>query len=427
MIKKELNDLDLSVYEEKLDNGLSIYVVPVDNVNSVYATLSTNFGGDMEEFIPVDGKTMIKMPRGIAHFMEHQMFNQPDNSDIFSFYSERGSSCNANTRNNKTTYLFSGVNFVEENLNKLLDFVFEPYFTDESVTKERGIIKEEIGMYKDDPYTKIIYQLYNNIFRIHPMKTPLIGDDEGIDKITKEDLYTCYKTFYQPSNMYLVVTGKVVPEKIIEIVKNNLDKKELISNKKITVKTYNEPDKVAKKEQTLDLKVTTPKLALAYKINISNLKNVKRHEILLYLSFLFDSKLGPTSLFLEQIRNDNLIIDNFFISVIDIKSHAVVVIQAETNYPKELFKRIKDELKEINISEDELNRRKKVLMSYQVLGSENIYQINLKLMNNLSNDGEIIYDAYNDIRNLNIKQFNYIVNNINLDNNSVLYIEGKNK
>lgn len=172
------------------------------------------------------------------------------------------------------------------------------------------------------------------------------------------------------------------------------------------------------------MKVATPKLALAYKINISNLKNVKRHEILLYLSFLFDSKLGPTSLFLEQIKNDNLIIDNFFISVIDIKSHAVVVIQAETNYPKELFKRIKAELKEINISEDELNRRKKVLMSYQILGSENIYQVNLKLMNNLSNDGEIIYDAYNDIRNLNIKQFNYIVNNINLDNSSVLYIEG---
>lgn len=426
MIKKELNDLDLTVYEEKLDNGLSVYLVPVNNVNSVYATLSTNFGGDMEEFIPIESKKMIKMPRGIAHFIEHQMFNQEDGTDIFAFYSERGTNCNANTRNNKTTYLFSGVNFIEDNLNKLLDFVFEPYFTDESIAKEQGIIKEEIGMYNDDPYTKITYQLYNNVFKVHPMKTPLIGNDKSIEKITKDDLYTCYQTFYQPSNMYLIVTGNIIPEKIIELVKNNFSKKELVTNKPITVKTYNEPDKVAVKEQNMDLKVATPKLALAYKINISNLKNVRKHEILLYLSFLFDSKLGPTSLFLEQLKKDDLIIDNFFISTIDIKTHAVVMIQADTNYPKKLYERIKKELNEIKISEEELNRRKKVLMSYQVLGSENIYQINLKLMNNLSNDGEIIYDAYNDIRNLNIKQFNYIINNIDLDNNSVIYVESKN-
>ena len=419
MKEKELNGLELKVYEKVIYN-LPVYVVPVNNVNSIYSTLSVKFGGDNEEFL--DGKTnkKIKMCRGIAHYMEHQNFNEKDGSDVFSFYSERGSSCNASTRNNKTTYLFSGVNFFEDNLNKLLDFVFNPYFTDDSVKKELGIIEEEIKMYDDDPYVRMSYQMYENLLNTHPMKTPLIGTSETISKITKEDLYTCYDYFYRPDNMFLVVTGNVDPQNVFKIVDQNMKKKKF-KNKKAVKLSIIEKDEVAKKEQVFKFDFSVPKVIIAYKININNLKNIKRHEVILYLNFLFESKLGVTSKFLEELKNSNLIIDNFYLNSIDIDTHILIIVQAESFSPKELIKKVKDNLKNLDITLEELERRKKVLLSYQILASENIYQINNKIVNNLINYNCILYDSLNDIKNLNYKQFKYVINNIDLNNNTVLY------
>ena len=419
MKEKELNGLELKVYEKVIYN-LPVYVVPVNNVNSIYSTLSVKFGGDNEEFL--DGKTnkKIKMCRGIAHYMEHQNFNEKDGSDVLSFYSERGSSCNASTRNNKTTYLFSGVNFFEDNLNKLLDFVFNPYFTDDSVKKELGIIEEEIKMYDDDPYVRMSYQMYENLLNTHPMKTPLIGTSETISKITKEDLYTCYDYFYRPDNMFLVVTGNVDPQNVFKIVDQNMKKKKF-KNKKAVKLSIIEKDEVAKKEQVFKFDFSVPKVIIAYKININNLKNIKRHEVILYLNFLFESKLGVTSKFLEELKNSNLIIDNFYLNSIDIDTHILIIVQAESFSPKELIKKVKDNLKNLDITLEELERRKKVLLSYQILASENIYQINNKIVNNLINYNCILYDSLNDIKNLNYKQFKYVINNIDLNNNTVLY------
>ncbi len=425
MKKKKLDGLDLTVFEEKLDNGLNVYIVPMEHVKGIYATLSVDFGGDKETFIPIDGKKMVKMPRGIAHFIEHQLFNQKDGSDIFAYYSERGTSCNANTRNNKTTYLFSGVNFLEDNINKLLDFVFEPYFTDESVSKEKGIIEEEIRMYDDDPYAQILYHSYANVFKEHPLKAPLIGTKESINKISKEDLYTTYKTFYQPSNMYLIVTGNIDPKNVIEIVKENQKNKKFSKPHKIVTATYNEPDKVVKRKEVLSMKVSVPKVAISFKININKIKNIKKHEILSYLTFIFDTKLGPTSLFLENLKKDNVIIDNFYMSYIETDMHVLYLVQAETEKPQELTDKVLKEMQDLNITEQDLERRRRVLLSYQILASENIYQVNLKLMNNISKYGCILYDAFLDIKNMNMKQFKYVIKNISLENYSVLTVEAK--
>ncbi|MEG0026296.1 MAG: pitrilysin family protein [Bacilli bacterium] len=423
MKKNKLIGLDLTVSYEKLDNGLSIYVVPVEHVNGIYATLSVKYGADDIEFIPQDEKKMRKLPLGVAHFLEHQMFNQKDGTEPLDFFSKRGCDCNANTRNNKTTYLFSGVNALEENLNKLLDFVFEPYFTDESVLKEKGIIIQEIGMYADDPYSKIFNQSLANTFIENPIKNPVIGNIDSVKSIKKEDLYTCYNTFYQPSNMFLVITGNVIPEEIIKITKENMQNKTFPKCKEVTKKIYNEPDKVVKDKQILQMKVSKKKLCINYKINVSKLKNIKRHEIILYLSFIFDTKLGSVSTFLSQLKKEDLITENFYISYVETDIHILFSIQSETNDPETLTKRVEKELKNLKIAETELERRKKVLLSYQVLGSESIYRVNNKIMDNVTKFGQILYSAYDDIKKLNIKQFNYLINNINFNNKSVLIIE----
>ena len=141
-MKTSLVKMDLDMYYEKLDNGLEVYIVPKDNVNSVYATFSTKFGSINSCFIPYDRTKLTEFPLGIAHFLEHKMFEQKNGIDPFTFYSERGSDANANTSNYKTTYLFSGTGFLNENLNYLLDYVQSPYFTDENVDKEKGIIEQ---------------------------------------------------------------------------------------------------------------------------------------------------------------------------------------------------------------------------------------------------------------------------------------------
>ena len=134
----DYKNLDLTLIYEKLDNGLEIFVLPKKNVNNIYVTFNTKYGSNISEFKPFDKDKMVKVPLGIAHFLEHKLFEQEDGTDIFSFYSERGADCNANTNYTKTSYLFSCPNFFKENINMLLDYVQSPYFTDENVNKEKG-------------------------------------------------------------------------------------------------------------------------------------------------------------------------------------------------------------------------------------------------------------------------------------------------
>ena len=238
MEKHNLKKMDLTVYSEVLDNGLQIYVIPKENVNGYYVTFSTKYGSIQDEFIPIGQKEMVKVPMGVAHFLEHKVFEQKDGKDPFTFYSERGCDANANTSNYKTTYLFSGTNAIYEGINYLLDYVQSPYFTDENVQKEKGIIEQEIKMYDDSPFYKIYDGIVYNAFVSHPIKYPIAGTVESINKITKDDLYTCYNTFYHPSNMFIVVTGNVDPVDIIDSIKHNQDEKKFIEQKDIVIKQY---------------------------------------------------------------------------------------------------------------------------------------------------------------------------------------------
>ena len=219
MIKKTISKLNIDVYNETLDNGLNIYLVPINIKNGIYVTFNTKYGSLINEFIPIGKKDYVKVPDGIAHFLEHKVFEQEDGVDPFSYFSERGADCNANTSNYKTTYLFSGTNYYLDNLMYLLKYVTSPYFTDSNVNKEKGIITEEIKMYDDDPYSKLYDTILFNCFCKNNMRIPVIGTKESINKITKEDLYTCYNTFYNPANMFLVVVGNIDTKETISVVK----------------------------------------------------------------------------------------------------------------------------------------------------------------------------------------------------------------
>lgn len=420
MQKTSLNKMDLDVFSKTLSNGLKVYIIPKKEVNNIYVTFTTKYGSNIVEFVPNGEKDYIKVPLGIAHFLEHKMFEQEDDIDVFNFFSERGSDANANTNNKKTTYLFSGPNFFKENLEFLLDYVQKPYFTDENVEKEKGIIIQEMKMYQDDPYSKLYEAILDASFINNNTKYPIIGTEDSVNSITKEDLYACYKTFYHPSNMVLVVTGNVNPEETIEIIEANQSKKEFKKPEKIKIKEHNEPDNVDAKKKIITANVTLPKVSINYKININNIKNIPLRKKLLYLSILFDSKFGGTSLINEKLRESKIISDSIDVSSVDADSHILFIIMGETNKEKDFLDAIKKEMLDLTISEQELERKKKTIISSMIYASDSIMRINHKIMNDYLKYSDIIDNNYDEVKSLNYEEFSKFIKELDVSNYNIV-------
>ena len=422
MEKHKLERMDLCVYHELLDNGMQVYVVPKDNVNGFYVTLSTNYGSIQDEFVPTLKDEMVKVPMGVAHFLEHKVFEQKDGVDPFTFYSERGCDANANTSNYKTTYLFSGTNNLFDGLNYLLDYVESPYFTDENVNKEKGIIEQEIKMYDDSPYYKLYDGVIYNAFINHPIKYPIAGTVDSINKITKEDLYTCYNTFYNPANMFLVVTGNVDPKEVIDLVKLNQSKKEFNKCEKIKVKNYFEPDNVALDMKREKFDVQIPKVSIGYKISLGDNK-LNINDFKTYLSILFNIKFGSTSEFSEKLKEEKLITGDMDISIVNTDKHVLVTLINESDNVDEVIKRIDEEIKDLNICEDDFNRKNKIRKSSSIFKSDSIYAINNKIMSNIINYNKIIYDEYKKIDEFTYDELNNIISKLDLSNKTIYIID----
>lgn len=418
-----LENLDLEVFYEKLNNGLEVFVVPKKGVSNIYATITTKYGSRHNTFVPINEDKMITVPDGVAHFLEHKLFEQEDGKDPFTFFSERGANANAYTSFDQTTYLFEGPHFFEENMNFLLDYVQSPYFTDDNVKKEKGIIISEIKMYEDRPYS-VLYEkiLSNNIIK-DPMKIPIIGTIDSVNSITKEDLYKCYKTFYQPSNMFVVVTGNVDAKDVIDLIKNNQEKKSFEKPSLIKLKKYKEPKNVIEEKITLKMNVEIPKVALTFKIPLNKFKDLQNYESRSYISRFFDIKFGDTSEFNERMINSGII--NYSLSThrVDVNGdYTLITIDAETENPEKLVELIKDELKNREVSEEDFNRKNKKLLSSLLLYSESVESINRTIIKDIIRYGDIRYNYYNEVKEYSFDKFKFVVDNLNLDINSYIIV-----
>lgn len=205
--------LQETLYRETMENGLQVYVLPKPGFQKTYATFSTKYGS-IDNHFRVEGQEDIAVPDGIAHFLEHKMFEEPE-GDIFATFASQGASANAFTSFDQTVYLFSATENIPANLETLVNFVQHPYFTDQNVEKEKGIIGQEIGMYRDNPDWRVYFGLIEAMYKVHPVHIDIAGTVESIGTITKETLYTCYNAFYHPSNMLLFVVGGSIPKKCL--------------------------------------------------------------------------------------------------------------------------------------------------------------------------------------------------------------------
>ena len=215
MKKYQYPELGEMLHMDRLPNGLRVCVVPRPGFSKKLAYFVTDFGAIHTDFELEDRK--IHAPAGVAHFLEHKMFEMPDGRDVSAELAALGAVTNAFTSYDMTAYYIGCTENFEEALKLLIEFVSTPYFTEESVQKEMGIIDQEIGMNEDAPDSRVFEMLMQNLYRQHPIRVPILGTSETIRQITPEILHDCHRAFYTPGNMLLCVVGDVDPDRVAEI------------------------------------------------------------------------------------------------------------------------------------------------------------------------------------------------------------------
>lgn len=421
----KINKTNEIMYYEKLNNDLEVYIVPNVYQKNFYITFTTKFGSINTEFKIKEEKTFKKVPNGIAHYLEHLMFNMEDGT-AFDYFSKLGSSVNAFTTYDLTCYEVYSSTYFKENLEYLLDYVQTPYFTNELVNNERGIISEEIKMYDNNPNTELTYSAYKNIFVNDNRKYLISGTIDDIKKINKDNLYDCYNAFYNPNNMFVVITGNVNPYEAIGIIENNQNKKEfnniIISNKEI-----NEVNKVNKVYEEKEMNVETNKLNVSYKISRKLFKKLNLTDIELnsYISILFNILFGNTSSLQDKLISSKIIQNGINVNKTFTKDFIVVSITSETDYPDMLVRYIRETMNNIFIEKDTLDRKLKVYKSNYLLHFDDIELVNSNIQDSIVLYGKFIdnyMDLYDKINTSVINEVGKYLKNIK---ESILVIKPK--
>lgn len=419
MKKINLVGLDKVLYEEKLENGLEIYLLPYEDKKNYYIAYATKYGSDVQTFT-VDGKEYTT-PLGIAHYLEHKMFEEPSGEDPFTFFSQSGADANAATSYDNTQYICIGTKKFKENLRKIIQFVNNPYFTKENVEKEREIITEELNMYNDLPDYALEMRLRENLYKYNPRKYDIGGTIDEINKITEHDLYRCYNSFYIPNNMFILIVGNFLIDDATEIIRDELESKRSSSIPKI--KNKKEPKEVVKKEDTIYANIEVPKLALGIKVPKSSIK-LDPVEQDLYINMISNILFGSSSEFRERVRSDKLLND-IYTEWEDTTDYKTFYLLATTTDPDQLLKEIKYELDNISISKRAFDRIKKVWIANEVKIVDDIEREENNLFDDIVSYNKVIDNRIDIIRNMSSKVLNDLIKEIDLSHISILKMYNK--
>lgn len=340
MEQRQYSNLQETIYYERMDNGLDVYVLPKAGFQKTYATFSTKYGS-IDNHFQVEGQEEVQVPDGIAHFLEHKMFEEPE-GDIFAKFAEQGASANAFTSFDRTVYLFSSTSHIEESLQTLIDFVQRPYFTDENVEKEKGIIGQEINMYRDNAAWRVYFGLIEAMYHIHPVHIDIAGTIESIGTITKETLYTCYHTFYHPSNMLLFVVGGVDPKGIFELVRSNQAAKSFEPQGDIRRIFEEEPVEVKEARRVAKLPVSLPRCLFGCKEPRPSLEGRALLEYEVTTRLMLDLMMGSSSPLYQTLYEEGLTTDSFGSEYTCSPDYAFSIIGGESKDPDGLVKRVQE-------------------------------------------------------------------------------------
>ena len=342
--------LDEGYYSINHKSGLKIFVYPKKDYAQTYAVFGTKYGSIDTRFKRSDKKDFIEIPEGTAHFLEHKLF-ESEELDAFQRYAKTGASANAYTSFDRTCYLFTCTGHFKENFEILLDFVRHPYFTEETVQKEQGIIGQEIDMYKDLPDWVCLFNMLGGMFHNHPVKIDIAGTKQSISEITAEMLFSCYNTFYNLSNMALAVAGNVTVEEVIEIADRLLEKDEPVTVERAFKE---EPAEIVEQYIEEKLALITPVFCFGYKENHATPERTIKETI--GKSLLLDMIAGQSSDLYKELLDEGLINDTFSTEYFNGHGYAVPMFSGESQNPKKVTLRIHErimEFKEKGFSSEE--------------------------------------------------------------------------
>ena len=389
------------IHFEELENGLAVYVVPKPGFKKTFACFATKYGAMINRFVPYGESEYIDVPLGIAHFLEHKMFEMPDGTDASEIFARMGLDSNASTSHLMTTYLFSGTANIKEGLNLLLDFVQTPYFTEERVLREQGIIAQELKMYLDDPNEALHLGLMQNLFRVYPLRFDVGGTLESIMQITPEHLNKCYRTFYHPSNMAHIVVGDIDAimedsddpiKALIDLVRENQAKKDFKKPLDIRKNILVEDGVVNKASDYQKMDISIPKAAVGLKLPFERYQKNQSFLMELEMKILLEATIGPMTDAFQEMLDLELINGNLYYNVYCDGLSGFLKVQANTNKPKQFIAYVENKLlslSSIDFDDETFNRFKKATQGSFLRAMNNPEYIGYNFLRYLFSDADM--------------------------------------
>lgn len=424
MEKIEIKGLKETIYTDTCKNGLKVYVWVNEKVKSTFMSLSVKFGSINTEF-SYNG-TDIQVPNGTAHFLEHVKFNEKDGSTAHDYFKKLGSDVNAFTTFEYTSYIVFSMNKIKENLNHLLDFVQTPVFSAKLIQKEKGIIIEEARMGEDDPGNISFFGTLNSLFKNYKYKNLITGTPDEIKNINVSDIENVYDAFYNPKNMFLVVTGNVNPYEIMSWVNENQESKTFEDKEIPLCKKEKEPTKVVEERKVIEANVTTPMTKIAIKIPKKQFNGFSDIEIRVLLNLILSINFGSTSDFNNDLKAEKLL-TSLTSSVSFLTDYVVIMINYDSIYPEEVEKRIIHKLNNLEVDEKDFRRKVNANIATLVLGYDDIEAVNYKIQDNIMDYGEVISDMKEFYENLKFERMISIVKLLDTKNMAILTLVPKKK
>lgn len=416
MEELELKGLNEKIYVYHTKCGLPIYMWVNEKVSSMYASLSVKYGSIHTKF--KIGKKTYEVPNGIAHFLEHVKFNIDEETTAHDEFYKLGGDANAFTTFDYTSYIVFATNNKKENLEELLNFVYNPFFTKKCISKEKGIIVEEANMGLDDPYSIVFFHSLLNTLQKSKYRNTITGTPDDVTSITLEDVKLVYDTFYHPENMFLTLTGNFNPYEMACLVEDNLSKKKFGKYLNPIIIKENEPKKVTTKYKEEYINVTYPRLKFSIKMDMSRFKNYSSLELKILTSLLFNINFGATSDFKDELMEKGLI-QNMNVTCDVYDDTFVVTINVTSNFKEEIIKKVKEKLENLSISELDFKRKKNATIATLILDYEDLENVSYRIQDDVLNNGGIVTNLKEILEDETIDDLKDIINLLDTDNLSI--------
>ena len=408
------------VYIEKLENGLTVMIIPKQDIQKKYIIWGTHYGSNDSTFIIPGEEKETVVPKGVAHFLEHKLFEQENGTNSLDVLTSLGVNANAYTTNDHTAYLYECTDNFYEALDEFMDYVQHPYFTDENVEKEKGIIGQEIMMYDDYPEWKVYLNALEAMYHNNPVKLDITGTIETISKIDKDILYKCYNTFYNPSNMVLVVAGTFEPEKLLEEIKKRLIPNK--SNGEIKRIYPEEPETIVKERIKQKMQVSQSLYTIGIKDKpVKNEQKVKKH---IAIEIILNILIGTSSNLYQKLYKQGIIYNMPSLEYEFTDEYAHILLTGQSNDTEKLYGELRNEigrLKKDGICEEDFNRIKKTIYGGYIKEYEDVADIARMFLSDYFK-GIISFEYLEEIEGINVEYVHQVLKDVFKNENMVISV-----